>query len=76
MDHAGRSRIVDPNLKYDDLKTLGTKLKLPAGWKYRLKVLDRDLEVHAINGTAWIVQDDLEDAYNACFVRDGQSACT
>jgi hypothetical protein len=70
------SLIVDPDLKYDDLKTLNTKLKLPPGWKYRFKVLDRDLEVHAINGTARIVQDDLEGTYNACFVQGGESACT
>ena len=70
------SLIVDPNLKYEDLKTLGTKLKLPPGWKYRFKVLDSDLELHAINGTARIVQDDLEGTYNACFVQDGQNACT
>jgi len=70
------SLIVDPNLKYDDLKTLGTKLKLPTGWKYRFKVLDRDLEIHAINGTARIVQDDLEGTYNACFMQGGESACT
>ncbi len=70
------SRIVDPNLTYDDLKQLDKKLKLPVGWKYRVKVLDRDLEVHAINGTARIVQDDLEGTYNACFESDGQKACT
>ncbi len=70
------SRIVDANLAYDDLKALGTRLKLPPGWKYRWKVLDQDLEVHAINGTAWIVQDDLEGTYNACFVQNGQSACS
>jgi hypothetical protein len=70
------SLIVDPNLKYDDLKTLGTKLKLPPAWKYRFKVLDRDLEIHAVNGTARIVQDDLEGTYNACFVQGGESACT
>ena len=29
------SLIVDPNLTYDQLKTLDTRLKLPAGWKYR-----------------------------------------
>ena len=38
------SLIVDPSLTYDDLKTLDKKLKLPAGWKYRFKVLDKDLE--------------------------------
>jgi hypothetical protein len=70
------SLIVDPELQYDDLKTLSTKLKLPPGWKYRFKVLDQDLEVHAVSGTARIVQDELEGTYNACFVQDGESACT
>jgi hypothetical protein len=70
------SLIVDPNLTYDQLKTLDTRLKLPAGWKYRYKVLDKDLEVGAINGTARIVQDDLQGTYNACFEADGQSNCT
>ena len=70
------SLIVDPSLTYDDLKTLDKKLKLPAGWKYRYKVLDKDLEVGAINGTARIVQDDLQGTYNACFEEAGQSNCT
>ena len=38
------------------LKTLNSKLKLPAGWKYRWKVLDRDMGIHAIEGTAQIVR--------------------
>lgn len=70
------SRTVDPKLSYADLKTLGTKLKLPTGWKYRVKVLDRDLGVGVINGTAHIVQDDLQDTYNACFEADGRKNCT
>ena len=39
------SNIVDPNLTYADLKTLGKKLKLPAGWKYQVKVLKQDLTI-------------------------------
>ncbi len=70
------SLIVDPKLTYDDLKTLDRKLKLPPGWKYRVKVLDRDLEIHAINGIARIVQDDLQGTYNACFEEAGQKACS
>jgi hypothetical protein len=69
------SLIVDPNLTYDDLKMLDKKLKLPPGWKYRVKVLDRDLEVRAINGVARIVQDDLQSTYNACFEEAGEKAC-
>ena len=70
------SHIVDPNLSYEDLKTLDKKLKLPPGWKYRVKALDQDLAVGAINGIAHVVQDDLESTYNSCFEADGQKNCT
>lgn len=70
------SHIVDPELSYADLKALDKKLKLAPGWKYRVKVLDKDLEVHAIDSIAWIVQDDLENTYNACYSKDGKNACT
>jgi hypothetical protein len=66
------SLIVDPNLTYADLQTLGGMLKLPPGWKYRVKVLDRDLTIRAVNGQARIVQDNLENTYDACF----ETACT
>ena len=67
---------VDPKLTYDDLKTLDKKLKLPSGWKYRVKVLEEDLGIGAIDGVARVVQDDLEDTYNACFEEAGQKNCT
>ncbi len=79
MGHAGvlaHSRIMDKNLTYDDLKTLDRKLKLPPGWKYRVKVLDQDVGIGAINGIAHVTQDDLENTYNACFEADGQKNCT
>jgi hypothetical protein len=66
------SLIVDPNLSYADLQTLDKKLKLPPGWKCRVKVLDRDLTIQAVNGHARIVQDDLENTYDACF----ETACS
>jgi hypothetical protein len=52
------------------------KLKLAPGWKYRVKVLDQDLGIGAIDGTARIVQDDLEGTYNACFEANGKKNCT
>jgi len=60
------SLIVDPNLTYDSLASLGSKLKLPPGWKFRVKVLDKDLTIRAVNGIAHIVQDDLENTYDLC----------
>jgi hypothetical protein len=66
------SQIVDPNLTYADLQTLDSKLKLAPGWKYRVKVLDQDLTIRAVNGVARIVQDDLENTYDACF----ETACS
>jgi hypothetical protein len=70
------SQIVDPSLTYEQLEKLGEKLKLAPGWKYRVAVLDRDLTIKAINGDAWIVQDDLENTYDKCFEENGQSSCT
>jgi hypothetical protein len=70
------SRLVDPNLTYDDLRTLDKKLKLPPGWKYRVKVLDQDLGLGVINGLAHVTQDDLENTYNACFEADNKKNCT
>lgn len=66
------SNIVDPNLTYEDLQMLDKKLKLPPGWKYRVKVLDQDLTIRAVSGHARIVQDDLENTYDACF----ETACS
>jgi len=70
------SQIVDPNLTYDQLEKLGDKLKLAPGWKFRVAIADRDLTIKAINGDAWIVQDDLENTYDKCFAEGAETACT
>lgn len=49
---------------YESLTTLGSRLKLPAGWKFRVAVLDKDLVLTPDNGVAWIVQDDLLNTYD------------
>ena len=66
------SLIVDSGLTYDGLQTLDQKVKLAPGWKYRVKILNQDLTIRAVNGHARIVQDDLENTYDACF----ETACT
>jgi hypothetical protein len=43
-------KIVDPTLTYDSVKDLGDKLKPPAGRKYRIVVLDKDLTISTPQG--------------------------
>jgi hypothetical protein len=56
------SQIVDKTLGYDDLPTLGARLKLPDGWSYASSVPDKDLVLGA-QGKATVVQDELENTY-------------
>lgn len=70
------SNIVDPTLSYAQLQNLGSKLKLAPGWKFQVKVIEQDLTIQAVNGLARIVQDDLENTYDACFEEAGQKACS
>lgn len=61
------SRIVDPALALDDLAGLGDRLKLPDGWSFRSERLDRDLTVQPVDGTARILQDELQNTCDVCF---------
>jgi hypothetical protein len=56
------SQIKDPNETIADLPGLGSKLQLPAGWRYSTRRLSRDL-VLAAHGTATVVQDELQNTY-------------
>jgi hypothetical protein len=56
------AQIVDPNLKITDLDRLGERLKLPKGWSYQVRLLDKDSELRA-NGVAYVLQDDLQNSY-------------
>jgi len=56
------SRIVDSSLASRDLPTLGSRLKLPAGWHYRKRRLARNLSL-TTRGHATVLQDDLQDTY-------------
>jgi hypothetical protein len=59
-------QLVDTSLTYDGLNDLGAKLKPPAGWTYRVVVLDQDLTISTPEGYNWIVQDELQNTYDAC----------
>ncbi len=53
----------------DNLKDLGSQLKeLPPGWKFRTKVLDKDLTISppAPDHLAWVTMDELQNTYQGC----------
>lgn len=56
------AQIVDPALTLADLPSLGSRLSLPAGWRYRSRRLSRPLTLRA-HGSATILLDDLKDTY-------------
>jgi len=57
--------LVDPNLTYESLATLGDKLKPAPGWNYRVRTLDNDLVFDLAEGTVvTAVFDDLRNIYN------------
>ena len=58
------SLIKDPNQKFEDLKDLGSRLKLAEGWKFRSKVLDQELVFKTKDGKSFIVQDDIGNTYD------------
>jgi hypothetical protein len=56
------SQIRDPKLTLRALPRLGKRLKLPAGWHYRSRVLKRPLDLVA-RGSATVIQDELQNTY-------------
>jgi hypothetical protein len=58
--------IVDPGLTYDSLEGFDDKIKPPEGWKYRVSIPGQDLIVSTPKGYNWIVQDELQNTYDAC----------
>ena len=56
---------VDPDLSFDQLSNLASKLKLPDGFKFEIKTLTRDLSIDMrnANSLAHIIRDNLHDIY-------------
>jgi hypothetical protein len=57
------SQIRDPDQTIGDLRTLGRRLDLPPGWRYRVRRLRKPLDVTPIAGNATIIQDELLNTY-------------
>lgn len=58
------SQIVDPNLSRADLRGLGDRLNLPAGWTYHTRVLTEALRVDTTTKAVQVLQDDLANSYS------------
>ena len=56
------AQIVDPELTQADLAELGTRLRLPPGWRYRSRKLAEDSPLRA-DGLAEVLQDELQNSY-------------
>lgn len=56
------SQIVDPKLTKANLTTLGTRLSLPAGWRYKVRSLTQDY-IMKTSGVAYVLQDNLKNSY-------------
>lgn len=56
------SQIKDPNLQMSDLINLGSRLKLPKGWKYQTRIITEQLNLKA-EGIAYVITDDLYNSY-------------
>jgi hypothetical protein len=59
---------VDSGLTMDKLHQIAERLKLPAGWKFEVKTLTKDLTIdpRKAAGVAHIIQDDLKNTYEGC----------
>jgi hypothetical protein len=66
---AAYTTLVDKSLTPAELPQLGMKLKLPPGWKYEVKTLDRDFTLAPPASTGYLahaVADDLQNVYQGC----------
>jgi hypothetical protein len=58
------SLIKDPNQEFEDLKDLGSRLKLAEGWSFRTTILGEELVFKTKDGKSFIVQDDIGNTYD------------
>lgn len=58
------SQIIDHSQSYKSLKDLGSRLTPAPGWKFRTKVLEKNLVFTPDKGKAIICQDDLGNTYD------------
>lgn len=59
------AQIIDPNLSYDQLADLGSRLQLPEGWSFATRTLDEEFQLttQGTDGVAYVINDDLLNSY-------------
>ncbi len=57
------SHAIDDSLSSRSLTTLGTRLSLPAGWRYRVGSPVSDLVLRPVAGEAHVIRDEFENTY-------------
>lgn len=58
------AQIVRPNLNEAELKTIANELKMPVGWTYESKILDKSIVLETRDdGEAILIQDDFQNSY-------------
>jgi hypothetical protein len=53
----------DPGLTEAELSNLGSKLKLPKGWRFQVRKLTQEMVVRNSGTQAYVLQDDLQNSY-------------
>jgi hypothetical protein len=56
---------IDQPLRLDSFAGIANVMKLPEGWSFRYRILNRDLVMRS-NGSAQILQDDMMNVYEGC----------
>jgi hypothetical protein len=54
---------VDPSMSEENLATLGERLSMPQGWKFRTRILEEELVVDTTASVATVIQDEFENSY-------------
>lgn len=54
---------VDSSMSEEKLPSLGERLRMPEGWAYRQRMLERELVIDTTQSKATVLQDEFENSY-------------
>jgi len=68
------SQIVDPRQRIGHLRSLGNRLELPEGWRFKVRRVNRGLALRT-HGEATIIQDELQNTYQQRKPKPPRAGC-